>query len=459
MMHMAPRGDPMSRSESAPNSGPSQKELATREADPAHIVACVQNIGNKYSSVAVLNLLFGNDIITGDEEFNRLADEAVRMQSNSIFKDCPEDTVRSIYQDRVQVWNHTVRHLALADTRARLPTSILDPGSNFYVDGFLVGPWSTFSPCPTGSAPTGDSEPPRQPGFPTRALSKQLHPLVRRVLSFFTLPLNGSRTKNLGYSFCCFRTRPLLDRFRVLLSAKRVSWTSPKRLQIAFARVRTLEEVRAYFRYEAKYHQDGSYWFDEEDFGQGPGGQYGGALNNGNSGIGNGLGSSEVSTPKHGQGVVPQAQVLPPPGDIINVGGGGGSSGGGGPGGVGVGVGPQIVPSRQVGRAGKGGNTGSVPVSAGGPGPVVIPGAEQQAQAAAAQRFYGAPIHYAPPPPPPPYYHPVVPTNPPGLDDTSAEKQDLYRLHEALVGLLNRHPNLAPLLAGVLEQIPYHSQK
>jgi len=100
--------------------------------------------------------------------------------------------------------------------------------------------------------------------IPMHILSVDLHPTVQEVLSFFTLPKDKLKFNNLGYSFCCFRDRPILDRMIQLLDGKRISITHSRNISIMFARMHNLEDLRASFRYysnrEANRH---CFWFDD----------------------------------------------------------------------------------------------------------------------------------------------------------------------------------------------------
>ncbi|CAD7941730.1 unnamed protein product [Amoebophrya sp. A120] len=149
------------------------------------------------------------------------------------------------------------------EERVLCDAEYLDPE---VLENFVPGPWLVAAPD-KDSGGTPDTA-------PCQVVSSSLHPIIFRVLSFFTLPLSRQNTKNLGYIFACFRTSALCKRFQELMKEKRLRWNSIKKLQIMDARMEDLEDLRDYFTQadndengpdyaSKKYHKSNVFWFDE----------------------------------------------------------------------------------------------------------------------------------------------------------------------------------------------------
>jgi len=94
-----------------------------------------------------------------------------------------------------------------------------------HVSGVLKEEAAVDEPVSRNSAgrrrgPTGIGEFPYLLPFPQ--LNHSIFPLIKYILSFYTLMKNSRGLTSLGYCFACFRDRRLLDRFRVLMQGKKL---------------------------------------------------------------------------------------------------------------------------------------------------------------------------------------------------------------------------------------------
>eukprot|EP00392_Amoebophrya_sp_AT5.2_P012477 g12580.t1 len=231
-------------------------------------VCYLQNIHKKYNAGTMLNLLLANHTILEDAEFHRLSWEAVRGQPE--FFPSPDDMDEEKQKELAENWERDLvarlrnvdarrKGRALQDQRSQVRrgsglvheqtpedsadlvyTSVLC--DSFYLvpenlNNYVAGAWLV------DGGPGMSVHKQQQPYIPHTLLSQNLHPLVRRVLSFFTLPLSKFATKNLGYCFMCFRTPELCTRFGQLMHGKRMRWASTKTLQ--------------------EYHGTNVFWFND----------------------------------------------------------------------------------------------------------------------------------------------------------------------------------------------------
>eukprot|EP00392_Amoebophrya_sp_AT5.2_P017707 g18114.t1 len=134
--------------------------------------------------------------------------------------------------------------------RAKVTSQWLDRNSPLYVPHLIVGQWSHLvarNPCPL------------------TALGSDLHPIVRRILSVFTLNRCASLTavRNVGFAFACMRTRPLLNRWAELMQQAQYAPWSEKKLILGLSRYASLEEMIRHFRESGTMENPSSFWFDK----------------------------------------------------------------------------------------------------------------------------------------------------------------------------------------------------
>ncbi|CAD7937780.1 unnamed protein product [Amoebophrya sp. A25] len=212
------------------------------------MVSYLQNVPKKYDACCTVNLLLANDIMLKDEEFQKLTWEAVRADPEVFPPGCPdldEEAVERMYKD----WaDKVVAGVVAAHTQEMRKAEYRKKRFYYYHrryleeelrKGLVFGAWSI--PAPAGREEGGDLI------IPYKVLSPNLHPSIRRVLSFFTVPRSKTARKNLGYSFLCFRTGALRDRYNELMRGCRLVCTSSKVLQIYDGRMRNLAALEAYF--------------------------------------------------------------------------------------------------------------------------------------------------------------------------------------------------------------------
>eukprot|EP00392_Amoebophrya_sp_AT5.2_P018153 g18622.t1 len=92
---------------------------------------------------------------------------------------------------------------------------------------FATGPWLV--------ADRRGGEPKFDPDHLCHA-SPTLHPLVKKAINFFTMPLSKNGDRNIGY-----------QRFRTLMDGRRLRWSSVKTMLVFPAKRKTLQEVADYF--------------------------------------------------------------------------------------------------------------------------------------------------------------------------------------------------------------------
>eukprot|EP00392_Amoebophrya_sp_AT5.2_P008882 g8910.t1 len=142
-----------------------------------------------------------------------------------------------------------------AQTRhAKQTRDWFDPEHRAYVPDLVQGEWTHLVPLNP---------------VPLKALSADLHPIVKRVLSVFTLNRCASSgpgaasVKNVGFAFACARNRELLDRWaKLILRARYAPW-SEKRVIVGLSRYKSAEEMKTHFEANGTLGNLNTFWFDK----------------------------------------------------------------------------------------------------------------------------------------------------------------------------------------------------
>ncbi|CAD7936662.1 unnamed protein product [Amoebophrya sp. A25] len=258
----------------------SKSDIAEREKDAGRMVLYIQNVLSRFNSFAVLNTLFGNDLVSTHARYLQRIHEIHEM----------DDAAKEVLAEEMRKWAESVAKAVAKDPAMHTPMCFLDARSPSYLQDLLPGPWLVLFDGDGHDKGVYASMVDRRnrnndlvwsardvqytdrrgvpyPELPYEALDEKLHPLAKLSLSFFTLPRIKRAARNVGHCFACFRDRQLLDIFRELIGETRAFCAQQRALQCSFAKLRDLPDLKEYFRYEVtRVTNENAFWFDDEEF-------------------------------------------------------------------------------------------------------------------------------------------------------------------------------------------------